>query len=36
MTDYDLAIVGGGIAGSALGLVMARQGAQVLIVENSK
>lgn len=36
MTDYDLAIVGGGLAGSALGLVMARQGKQVLIVENSK
>lgn len=24
MTDYDLAIVGGGLAGSALGPVMAR------------
>jgi len=35
MMDYDLAIVGGGLAGSVLGLVMARHGKEVLIVENS-
>jgi 2-polyprenyl-6-methoxyphenol hydroxylase-like FAD-dependent oxidoreductase len=32
-TDYDLAIVGGGLAGSSLGTALARTGARVLIVE---
>jgi 2-polyprenyl-6-methoxyphenol hydroxylase-like FAD-dependent oxidoreductase len=36
VTDYDLAIIGGGIAGSTLGLVMARQGARVLILEKDR
>jgi menaquinone-9 beta-reductase len=31
--DYDLAIVGGGLAGSSLGVTLARAGARVLIVE---
>jgi flavin-dependent dehydrogenase len=29
--DYDLAIVGGGLAGSSLGITLARTGARVLI-----
>jgi flavin-dependent dehydrogenase len=36
MDDYDLVTVGGGLAGSTLGLVMAREGARVLIVEKTK
>lgn len=32
-TDYDLAIVGGGLAGSSLGTALARTGARVLIIE---
>jgi flavin-dependent dehydrogenase len=32
-TDYDLAIVGGGLAGSSLGMALARVGARVLIIE---
>ena len=36
MSDFDLVIVGGGLAGSTLGLVMAREGARVLIVEKTK
>ena len=35
MADYDLIIVGGGIAGSALATVMAREGARVLLLEKS-
>ena len=31
--DYDLIIAGGGLAGSALGIVMARAGYRVLVVE---
>jgi 2-polyprenyl-6-methoxyphenol hydroxylase-like FAD-dependent oxidoreductase len=31
--DYDLAIVGGGLAGSSLGMTLAKRGARVLIVE---
>jgi 2-polyprenyl-6-methoxyphenol hydroxylase-like FAD-dependent oxidoreductase len=31
--DYDLAIVGGGLAGSSLGMALAKTGARVLIVE---
>jgi flavin-dependent dehydrogenase len=31
--DYDLAIVGGGLAGSSLGIALATTGARVLIVE---
>jgi 2-polyprenyl-6-methoxyphenol hydroxylase-like FAD-dependent oxidoreductase len=31
--DYDLAIVGGGLAGSSLGIALAKTGARVLIVE---
>ena len=31
--QYDLVIAGGGVAGGALALVMARQGARVLVVE---
>ena len=31
--DYDLIIVGGGLAGSAMATAMARTGAQVLVVE---
>ena len=31
--DYDLAIVGGGLAGSALAAAMAPSGARVLIAE---
>jgi 2-polyprenyl-6-methoxyphenol hydroxylase-like FAD-dependent oxidoreductase len=31
--DYDLAIVGGGLAGSSLGVTLAKAGARVLIVE---
>ncbi|MDB5432873.1 MAG: monooxygenase FAD-binding [Caulobacter sp.] len=34
-TDYDLIIVGGGIAGSALATVMARAGKRVLLLEKS-
>jgi menaquinone-9 beta-reductase len=33
MTDYDLLLAGGGLAGSALAIVMAERGAQVLVVE---
>ena len=36
MADYDLAIVGGGIAGSALAAVMARDGYKVLLLERSE
>ena len=32
-TDYDLAIVGGGLAGSSLGAALSRTGARVLIIE---
>ncbi|MET1027864.1 MAG: NAD(P)/FAD-dependent oxidoreductase [Dongiaceae bacterium] len=32
-TDYDLIIAGGGLAGSALAIVMARSGYRVLVVE---
>jgi len=35
MDDYDLVTIGGGLAGSTLGLVMARKGARVLIVEKT-
>lgn len=35
-TDYDLTIVGGGLAGSALAIVMARAGRRVLVVEREK
>ena len=31
--SYDLAIVGGGLGGAALGVVMARAGARVLVLE---
>jgi flavin-dependent dehydrogenase len=31
--DYDLAIIGGGLAGPSLGLALAKTGARVLIVE---
>ena len=31
--DYDLIIVGGGLAGSSLGAALAREGRHVLIVE---
>ena len=31
--DYDLAVVGGGLAGSTLGMALAKTGARVLIVE---
>jgi len=31
--QYDLAIVGGGLAGASLGFAMAREGAKVLILE---
>src|SRR5262245_19376868 len=31
--DYDLVIAGGGLAGSALAVVMARHGYRVLVVE---
>lgn len=33
MTDYDLLIAGGGLAGSALAIAMAQSGARVLVVE---
>lgn len=36
MTNYDLAIVGGGIGGSALATVMARAGYSVLLLERSE
>lgn len=36
MTPYDLAIVGGGIGGSALAAVMAREGYSVLLLEQSE
>ena len=36
MTSYDLAIVGGGIGGSALAKVMARAGYSVLLLEQSE
>jgi 2-polyprenyl-6-methoxyphenol hydroxylase-like FAD-dependent oxidoreductase len=35
-TDYDLLIIGGGIAGSALARVMAQAGARVLVLEASE
>src|SRR5262245_36461369 len=31
--EYDLIVAGGGVAGAALGTVMARKGARVLVVE---
>jgi menaquinone-9 beta-reductase len=34
--DYDLAVVGGGLAGSALAIAMARHGAKVLVVEREE
>ena len=36
MASYDLAIVGGGIGGSALAAVMARDGCRVLLLEQSE
>ena len=33
MTDYDIAIIGSGIAGSTLGAILARQGMRVVIFE---
>lgn len=36
MATYDLAIVGGGIGGSALATVMARDGYSVLLLEQSE
>ena len=36
MATYDLAIVGGGIGGSALAAVMARDGYSVLLLEQSE
>ena len=36
MEDYDLAIIGGGIGGSALAATMARAGAKVLLLEKSE
>ena len=36
MIDYDLIIVGGGIGGSALSVVMARDGYEVLVLERSE
>lgn len=36
MATYDLAIVGGGIGGSALAAVMAREGCSVLLLEQSQ
>jgi len=36
MATYDLAIVGGGIGGSALATVMAREGRSVLLLEQSQ
>jgi flavin-dependent dehydrogenase len=32
-TDYDVVIVGGGLAGSGLGAALAKTGARVLITE---
>ncbi|HVK85302.1 MAG TPA: NAD(P)/FAD-dependent oxidoreductase [Kofleriaceae bacterium] len=34
--DYDIAIIGSGIAGSTIGLVLAKQGLRVLVVEKGK
>ena len=34
--EYDVAIVGGGIAGSALGIALAREGVNVAIAERAK
>jgi flavin-dependent dehydrogenase len=31
--DYDLVIVGGGLAGASLGIALAQHGAHVLILE---
>jgi menaquinone-9 beta-reductase len=31
--DYDLVVIGGGLAGSSLGAALARHGARVLIIE---
>jgi flavin-dependent dehydrogenase len=36
MDDYDLIIVGGGLAGLSLALVMSREGSRVLILEKSR
>jgi flavin-dependent dehydrogenase len=36
MASYDLAIIGGGIGGSALAAVMARDGYSVLLLEQSE
>ncbi len=36
MTDYEVAIVGGGIGGAALGKVLAENGLKVLIVERER
>ncbi|WP_370653639.1 NAD(P)-binding protein, partial [Phenylobacterium sp.] len=36
MATYDLAIVGGGVGGSALATVMAREGYSVLLLEQSE
>jgi len=33
MPDFDLIVVGGGLAGSSLAIVMAREGAKVLVLE---
>ena len=35
-TDYDLVVVGGGLAGTAIGKSMAERGARVLILEREK
>lgn len=36
MTDYDVAIVGGGSGGSVLGKVLAENGLKVLILERER
>ena len=35
-TDYDIVIIGAGIAGSALALILAKQGLKILVVEKGK
>src|SRR5687767_118476 len=35
-TDYDVAIIGAGIAGSSLALILAKQGLRVIVVEKGK